>query len=232
MTVRLNKYLRDSGLCSRRKADEFIAKGFVSVDGEVVTDLGTKIDPLVNKVEISSDAEKETDSYRYILLYKPVDYITTKNEYEGKTVFDLVPNIENLTYSGRLDKDSEGLIILSNDGNFIYHVANPDNEKEKEYSVTVDHFISDADLAKMQNGMQIEGKQTKPAVCVRTSKRSYNITLKEGMNRQVRKMAGKVHCNILSLKRIRIGKLTAGKLKPGQWRNLSKEEVADLMRAD
>ena len=130
MTVRLNKYLRDSGLCSRRKADEFIAKGFVSVDGEVVTDLGTKIDPLVNKVEISSDAEKETDSYRYILLYKPVDYITTKNEYEGKTVFDLVPNIENLTYSGRLDKDSEGLIILSNDGNFIYHVANPDNEKE------------------------------------------------------------------------------------------------------
>ena len=132
MTVRLNKYLRDSGLCSRRKADEFIAKGFVSVDGEVVTDLGTKIDPLVNKVDISSDAEKEADSYRYILLYKPVDYITTKNEYEGKTVFDLVPKIENLTYSGRLDKDSEGLIILSNDGNFIYHVAIPDNEKEKE----------------------------------------------------------------------------------------------------
>ena len=232
MTVRLNKFLRDSGLCSRRKADEFIARGYVSVDGKIVTDLGTKIDPLVNKVDISSDAEKETGSYRYILLYKPAGYIATRNEYEGKTVFNLVPEIENLTYSGRLDKDSEGLIILSNDGNFIYHVANPDNEKEKEYSVTVDHFISDPDLSKMQSGMIIEGKQTKPAVCIRTGKRSYNITLKEGMNRQVRKMAGKVHCNIISLKRVRIGKLTAGSLKPGQWRNLSKEEVAELMRAD
>ena len=232
MMVRLNKFLRDSGLCSRRKADEFIAKGFVSVDGEVVTDLGTKIDPHVSKVDISSDAEKETVSYRYILLYKPVGYITTRNEYEGRTVFDLLPKIENLTYSGRLDKDSEGLIILSNDGNFIYHVANPDNEKEKEYSVTVDHFISDTDLSKMQSGMIIEGKQTKPAVCIRTGKRSYNIILKEGMNRQVRKMAGKVHCNIISLQRVRIGKLTAGSLKPGQWRNLSKEEVAELMRAD
>ena len=225
MVVRLNKYLKDKGFCSRRKADDFILKGYVKVDGVVVSELGTKIDDAVNKVEVDPNAEKEKNEYVYILLYKPLDFISSKNEEEGLTVFDIVPKVEGLTYAGRLDKDSEGLIILSNDGSFIYKITNPENEKEKEYEVTLDHDIPEASLNVMRKGVLLDGKMTKPAKVKKLSRNVYTITLTEGINRQVRRMAGKVHFNVVSLRRIRIGSISVGTLKSGEWRNLTKEEI-------
>ena len=225
MVVRLNKYLKDKGFCSRRKADDFILKGYVKVDGVVVSELGTKIDDAVNKVEVDPNAEKEKNEYVYILLYKPLDFISSKNEEEGLTVFDIVPKVEGLTYAGRLDKDSEGLIILSNDGSFIYKITNPENEKEKEYEVTLDHDIPEASLNVMRKGVLLDGKMTKPAKVKKVSRNVYTITLTEGINRQVRRMAGKVHFNVVSLRRIRIGSISVGTLKSGEWRNLTKEEI-------
>lgn len=228
MLVRLNKHLRDSGLCSRRKADEFIQKGYVSVDGKVVKELGFRVDPQSCKISVSPEAHDEKKSFRYILLYKPSGYVATRSSLEGKTIFDLLPDIPGLTYSGRLDKDSEGLIILSDDGEFTYAVASPENNKEKEYLVELDGYISDSDLKKMEEGMLIDGKKTRPARCRRTGKKTYTIVLTEGMNRQVRKMAGKLHFNIVNLKRIRIGQIECGRMRPGEWRDLTSVEIDNL----
>lgn len=228
MEIRLNKYLKDKGLCSRRKADEFIEKGYIKVNGTVVTEMGFKVNDEKDVVEIMPEAYKEKEEYRYILLYKPPGYVTTRSEEEGKNIFELVPNIEGLTYSGRLDKESEGLIILSNDGEFVFSLTYPDFEKEKEYSVEVDRRVEEDKLDYMRKGMKIKGKITKPAIITKTGTYSYDIILTEGMNRQIRIMAEKVKWEVMSLVRFRIKNLYAGKMIPGTWRDLTKEEIEDL----
>lgn len=230
MEIRLNKYLKDKGLCSRRKADEFIEKGYITVNGEVVTELGKRIDDEKDIVAVSQEAYKEKKEFRYILLYKPQGYVTTKSEGEGKNVFDLVPEIEGLTYAGRLDKDSEGLLIFSNDGEFVYGLTYPEFEKEKEYSVEVDREVTEEKLDIMRKGMIIQGKMTKPAVVTKTGKYSYNIILTEGMNRQIRRMARRVDWEVMTLIRFRIKEIRIEKMKAGEWRNLTSNEIESLKR--
>lgn len=230
MEIRLNKYLKDKGLCSRRKADEFIEKGYIKVNGRVVTELGVKIDEEKDIVEILPEAHEEKEKFKYILLYKPVGYVTTKSTVEGKNIFELVPEIEGLTYSGRLDKESEGLIILSNDGEFVFSLAYPDFEKEKEYAVEVDREVDESKLDYMRKGMKIKGKLTKPAVVIKTGTYTYDIILTEGLNHQIRIMAQKVGWEVMSLVRFRIKNIYAGNMKPGTWRELTKEEIDDLKK--
>ena len=230
MLVRLNKYLRDSGLCSRRKADEFIEKGYIKINGAVITDLGSKINPEIDKIEILDGAHQEKSQFRYILLNKPKGYVCSKNDEDGIPVFELVPQIDGLTYAGRLDKESHGLVILSNDGEFVYKVAGAEFGKEKEYLVRVKQELT-ADFIKNQsNGsLIIDGKQVKPAKVKQIGTHVYKIILTEGINRQIRKMAEAMGYNIIDLKRIRIDNITDKDMNSGEWREISADEINKIM---
>lgn len=228
MEIRLNKYLKDKGIASRRKADEFISKGYIRVNGKVVTELGFRVDEDKDKIEISEELNEEKKKYRYIVLNKPAGYVTSKSENEGKSVFSLLPEIEGLTYAGRLDKESKGLLIFSNDGEFIFGITYPEFEKEKEYRVVVDEAVTEEALNKMRKGMMIDGKLTKQAVVEKTGDYSFNIILNEGMNRQIRKMAKRVGYEVIELTRFRIKSILSNDIKIGTWRELTKEEVEDL----
>ena len=222
--IRLNKYLKDLGYGSRRKCEEYIKKGFVKLNGKIVTELATKVIPGKDEIVVSDEILAEKNKFVYILLNKPVGYVTTKSVEEGKTVFELLPDIEGLTYAGRLDKESEGLLVFSNDGEFIYRVASSENEKEKEYLVVCNKEITDGMLHKMRAGMQIDGKKTKPAKVFRVDEKSFRIILTEGINRQIRKMVRKVGAGVEMLKRIRIANIKNNIPEVGKWRYLTEEE--------
>lgn len=227
--VRLNKYLKDMGVCSRRKADEFIANGFIKVNGEVVTELGFKINPDTDKLEVLPGVEEAKAKFRYILLNKPRDYVCSKDKNEGKTIFDILPVVENLTYAGRLDKDSSGLIILSNDGKFVYSIAGQEFEREKEYIVRVNKKVTNNYLYYQKNGLiKLDGKLVKKAHVKQIDDFSYHIILKEGMNRQIRRMAENQGYKVLELTRIRIDSIVDQNLGVGKWRDLTDNEVKDL----
>ena len=180
--VRLNKYLKDQNICSRRKADEFISMGYVLVNNIIITELGTMIDPEVDRVTVSNNLHKVINSFRYILLNKPINYVCSKNRNEGKLIFDLLPQIKDLTYAGRLDKDSHGLIILSNDGRFVYKVAGSEFEVEKEYLVRVDKPITSQFILRHTNSsIRLDGKLLKPAKIHIINQFVYKITLTEGV---------------------------------------------------
>lgn len=217
------------GICSRRSADEFIAKGLVLVNGIVINQLGVKINPEVDKITVLPELVEEIANFRYILLYKPIGYVCTKSHLDGKNIFSLLPDIRNLTYAGRLDKDSHGLIILSNDGKFVYLVAGSEFAKEKEYIVKVNKPITKNYLFWQSNGMiKLDGKLVKKALVKLIDDFTYSITLEEGINRQIRRMAENQGYNVVDLKRIRIGTVTDVNLKPGQWRNLTVNEIETL----
>ena len=231
MLIRLNKYLRDSGLCSRRKADEFIEAGYIQINGEIVTDLGVKLDPEIDKIEILNGAHEAKAKFRYILLNKPKGYVCSKNHEDGIPVFELIPQIDNITYAGRLDKESHGLVILSNDGEFVYRVAGAEFGKEKEYIVRVKQELTPDFIRNQANGSIIlDGKQVKPAKIKQIGTHVYKITLNEGINRQIRKMAEAMGYNVIDLKRIRIDNITDDNLKPGQWREISTDEIKHIMK--
>ena len=222
MKVRLNKHLKDLGIASRRKAEEYITGGYVKVNGKTVTELGTVIDTDTDTV--LCDSLFPTD-YVYLAYHKPAGVVTSRNEDEGKTVFADLPQMDDLAYAGRLDKDSEGLLILSNDGRFVYAAASAENEKEKEYTVFTDQLVMESMLDKMRAGMTIDGKKTKPAQAKRIGERSFTLIITEGMNRQIRKMAQKVGLKVLRLIRTRVHTVGLNNLLPGKWRYLSSEEI-------
>lgn len=227
--IRLNKYLKDMGICSRRKADDFISKGFIKINGEIVTELGFKINPDLDKLEVLPGATEEISQFCYILLNKPRGYVCSKDTNEGKTIFELLPNVNSLAYAGRLDKDSSGLIILSNDGQFVYNVAGSEFEREKEYIVKVNKEISKNYLYYQMNGLiKLDGKLVKKAVVKQIDDFSYHITLKEGMNRQIRRMAENQGYKVLELTRIRIDSVMDNNLGLGEWRDLTDVEIKTL----
>lgn len=228
--VRLNKYLKDQDICSRRKADEFIAKGYIKVNGNVVTELGLKIDPTIDKVELLSGLAEEKSQFRYIVLNKPKGYVCSKSKIDGKPIFELLPNIKDLTYAGRLDKDSHGLVILSSDGKFVYKVFGAEFAKQKEYIVRVNKPVTTAYLASQADGsIVLDGKQLRPAQVKQIGASVYKITLTEGVNRQIRRMAEVCDYRVVDLKRIRIDNITDRGLETGQWRDLSAAEVKQIM---
>ena len=227
--MRLQKFLSSAGFCSRRKAEEYIKDGRVKVNGEVVSVLGTKIDPETDRVEVKGKPVEAKHDLIYIVLNKPRGYVTSCSQKGDKIVLDLI-NIQDRVYPvGRLDKDSTGLLLLTNDGELHNRLSHPSFEHEKEYEVAVFKPISDGALRKMAEGMPMMGTKTRPADVKRISAKAFFIILKEGKNRQIRRMARKIGNQVIRLKRIRISNIKLGNLAEGSWRYLTEKEKQELL---
>ena len=234
--VRLNKYIADCGVCSRRKADELITSGTVRVNGQTVTEMGYKVDTIADTVTVDGQKLSSAEPLVYYLLYKPTGVVSTCEDPQGRrTVLDIIKTNERLYPVGRLDYESSGLLILTNDGDLTHRVTHPSFEIEKEYIATIRGVLSEADLAKLRTGVYIDGKKTHPAETevMMSGKRKSEIrmVIHEGRNRQVRKMVQAVGHEVMMLRRIQFGPLKLGDLKRGMWRLLTAEEVEALKNA-
>jgi pseudouridine synthase len=232
---RLQKILADQGYASRRGAEKLIADGLVKVNGVVVREMGVKADPLIDKIDVDSRSLKELGKGLVVLmLNKPVGFVTTKSEGEGMTVIDLVrrhPKSAELNPVGRLDKDSAGLLLLTNDGLLQYAIVNPQSHLEKEYLVTVTVPALPSQLKRMQEGMTLEGHKLRGCVVEKVDAMNFRIILTEGRNRQIRKMSEKVGLKVSRLQRLRVGPQLLGDLKEGAWRELSAAETSKLRQS-
>lgn len=236
--VRLQKYLADRGIGSRRACEKLIADGRVRVDGNVVTELGTKVVPSAALVLVDGDPVATTEEQRRsILLYKPRGYICSASSRQGKTVYELLGSVEErLVPAGRLDKDSEGLLILSNDGELVSRLTHPRHGHEKAYEVTVQGRVSGNALESLGRSFVLDGYRTRPARVTKLPRQEgggttvLEFVLQEGRNRQIRRMCSDVGLRVMRLARTRIGPITAEGLQPGRWRELSAREVAALSR--
>jgi pseudouridine synthase len=231
--MRLQKYIADCGLASRRKAEELIRAGKVKVNGQIITQLGTKIDPAKDKVFVDGKLLKPKADKIYIKLNKPRGYYSSCVSQRGeRTVLDLVKNVKERLYPvGRLDVASEGLMILTNDGELANRLMHPRYEHEKEYIINVECRITNDELMKLQSGIVIDGEKTRPAKIALIGQKEFRIILKEGKKRQIRKMVEAVGNRVVQLKRIRIKNIHLGELGPGQFKFLSPNEVKDLKLA-
>ncbi len=226
--IRLQKYLSLAGICSRRKGEEYIQTGLVSINGKIVTELGTKIDPEKDLVRFKGKKVKAEEKSIYIAINKPKGYVTSCRQKHEKIVLDLL-GLKNRVYPvGRLDKDSTGLLLLTNDGNLHQRLSHPSFDHEKEYDVSVARPISDEALSRLTKGLTIMGTKTRPANIRRISQKRFCITLKEGRNRQIRRMVEKVGNQVVTLKRTRISNIKLGTLVEGKWRHLTKREKRGL----
>lgn len=234
---RLQKYLANYGLCSRRKAEEHILNGDVKVNGKVVTELGTKVDPSKDEIYFKNEKVKKNDKKIYILLNKPIGYVTTtKDQFNRSTVLDLVKIQEKVLPVGRLDMYTSGALILTNDGDFIYKVTHPKYEIEKTYNVTLKGIITNEEMERLRSGVKIEnyisGKAKVRLLKIDEEKNisRIEITIHEGKNREVRKMCAGVGRKVLALHRSKIENIDVKDLKLGEWRYLSKKEVMQLTK--
>jgi len=226
---RLQKFLSAAGVCSRRKGEELIVAGKVAVNGETVVELGTKIDPDQDRVEVDGKTIQPVHTLIYIVLNKPEDYVTSCSHPGEKVVVDLVDISERVYPVGRLDKDSTGLLLLTNDGRMHHRLAHPSFDHEKEYDVTVARPISNGALKKMSDGLPLMGTKTRPARITRISPRRFRMVLQEGKNRQIRRMVRKVGNEVTRLQRKRFAGIKLGNLPPGKWRHLSPSEKKSLV---
>ena len=232
--IRIQKVIADRGFTSRRKAEELIKNGLVKVNGKVVN-LGDKVLPN-EKIYVNGKEVINQDKKHYIMLNKPRGYVSTvSDELNRKCVLDLVSDVKERIYPiGRLDKDSEGLLLLTNDGNFMNSILHPSKHVEKVYKVTVKPKISEKQLTDLCVGVKIDGFLYVPFK-VNILKEKYDrsvleITLKEGKNRQIRKMCEAVGLKVAKLKRVSIGGLKLGMLKIGEYRELTSEERKNILR--
>ena len=228
--IRLQKFMADSGIASRRKCEELILQGKVQVNGKQITELGTKINPEKDVVEFENKiVNNENKKYVYILLNKPIGYVTTSKDQFGRdTVLDLVKVKERIVPVGRLDMYTSGALILTNDGDFVNKVTHPSHEINKTYNVTV---------KALESGVIIdENYKTKPAIVkiLKIDKEKkisrIQITIHEGKNRQIRKMCKAIDKNVLALHRARIGELTVKNIPLGKWKFLNKQEIEKLIK--
>ncbi|MCP3872530.1 MAG: rRNA pseudouridine synthase [Desulfobacteraceae bacterium] len=231
-SLRLQKYLAHAGLCSRRKAEKYILDGRIKVNNHIIKVLGTKVDPLNDKVFF--DNNEVTFNVKiskiYIALNKPEGYVTSCSQQNAKIILDLV-NIQERVYPiGRLDKDSKGLVLLTNDGDLHNKLSHPSFNHEKEYIVTTTSMISNEALKNMAQGMMIDKKKTRKAKVTRLSKNKFCIILKQGLNRQIRKMVSMTGNKVDTLNRIRMANVKLGNLKQGKWRYLTPKEIKQLTR--
>ena len=226
--IRLQKFLSQAGVCSRRKGEEYIKAGLVRVNNTVVYELGTKIDPLNDRVEFKGKIVTLENNFVYIALNKPKGYVTSCSQPGEKIVLDLIDIPQRIYPIGRLDKDSTGLLILTNDGNLHHRLLHPSFDHEKEYDVTVSSPITDGALKNIAGGLPMMGIKTRPAEIIRISPRRFRIVLKEGKNRQIRRMVRKVGNHVTQLRRLRISNIELDKLKKGTWRYLTEKEIKGL----
>ena len=228
--MRINKYLAHSGVCSRRQADELISQGRVSINEDVVKELGVKVSP-EDIIKLDGKEVKLSKKFVYFLLNKPIGYVSTvKDPHAEKTVLDLVKSEERLYPVGRLDKDSRGIIIITNDGDLTYKLTHPKKDIFKTYEVILDKKPKEVDLKTLIRGIPMDGYLTKRAKIKKMSDYKYQISISEGKNRQVRRMFNYIGCKVVDLKRISIGKIKDNYLPEGKFRKLTKEEI-DYLRS-
>ena len=232
--MRLQKFLANEGVCSRRKAEEHILAGDVKVNGQVVTELGKKVIPEKDKVEFKGKlVELVNEKKVYILLNKPIGYVsTTSDQFGRETVLDLVKVKERVVPVGRLDMYTSGALILTNDGDFVYKVTHPKNEVTKTYTVTLKGQVSNEEIEQLRNGIELDdGFKTSPAKVRRimedkeNNKTRLEIVIHEGKNREVRRMCEAINKKVLALHRSKIGTINLDGLTIGKWRYLKTEEI-------
>ena len=241
MEERLQKYLANNGIASRRKCEEYIQEGRVRVNGKEVKELGIKIDSDSDVIEFDEKVVDKVVKKVYVLLNKPIGYVTTvKDQFDRPTVMDLVKINEKVLPVGRLDMYTSGALILSNDGDFINKVTHPKNEVEKTYTVTVKGIVTDEDVERLKNGVEIQidssdtfktGKAKVKILKTDQEKQisRLQITIHEGKNREVRKMCEAIGKKILALHRRKIGNLDVKNIEIGKWRYLNSKEVEELV---
>lgn len=237
--VRLNKFLADHGIASRRKADQMIDSGEVQVNGRKVFELGIKIDPANDQVKVNGKLVHIKPQPLYFVFNKPRNVVTTTEDPQGRPiVLDYFTKIKQRIFPvGRLDWDTEGLLLMTNDGDFANEIANPQSNISKTYHAKLDGIPSDGQLEKLLRGVSIIGGKVKALHIKRLKKGSdkkdwIQITITEGKNRQVRKMFEKIGFDVVKLKRISIGDLKLGNLKPGDFRPLERKDLEKLFSMD
>ena len=242
--IRLQKYIADCGITSRRKAEELIKQGKVKVNGKVITELGTKINPKKDIILYNNREIKNKEKYVYILLNKPIGYVTTvKDQFNRNSVLDLVKVKERIVPVGRLDMYTSGALILTNDGDFVYKVTHPKHEIDKTYTVTIKGIVTNEEVEKLRKGVKIEEKQdlgnletyiTKPAkvkilkIDKEKNQSRLEIIIHEGKNRQVRKMCEAINHKVLALHRSEIAGIGVKDIELGKWRYLKDNEIKQL----
>lgn len=225
--MRLNKFIAQAGVCSRRKADELISNGQIKVNGKIIKELGTVIDESKDDIYIGKRKLDLAAQKVYYAMNKPVGYITSATSAQGKSVMELLKGIKERIYPvGRLDKDSRGLIILTDDGDFAYQLTQAKFGCEKEYEVALDRPLAVKDKKAFERGLELEGKKLNPVEVVSgLYGNKVNLILTEGVNRQIRRMAEKQGYEVKDLKRVRIGKLKLGNLKEGGYIRICPQDV-------
>ena len=232
MEMRLQKFLAEAGVASRRKAEELIVMGKVQVNGKVITELGTKVEPQKDIV-FYENKKVQLKNFIYIMLHKPEGYVTTvKDQFQRPTVMDLLNISERVYPVGRLDYDTSGLLLLTNDGDLTYHLTHPKHNIEKTYEAKLFGIPSEADIARFQRGIVIDGKQPAKLEILQKDKKyaTVHIVIHEGRNRQVRKMCDAIQHPVLKLKRIATGTLFLKDLPKGSYRYLTQKEIDYLKK--
>jgi 23S rRNA pseudouridine2605 synthase len=228
--MRIQKYLSEQGIASRRKAEELIRRGLVSVNGKVVREMGVQIDPAKDKVGVLPYGEAELGSKSAIMVNKPRGVVSSRIRKEGKTIYDLLPQFSKLDIIGRLDKASDGLLLLSNDGVLARVVTGDHHGVEKEYEVTVREATNAGRLKSLEQGVGLEDGPTLPCRTEFIGPTKFRIILREGRKHQIRRMCEYLHLTVVSLKRLRIGPLLLGSLKHGEFRELTRDEILALKK--
>lgn len=232
--IRLQKYLAECGIASRRKSEDLIAAGKVKVNGKTAS-IGDKVDPKRDKVTVSGKRVKAVNKSVYLMLNKPRGFITTmKDERDRKCVSELVEDVNVRVYPvGRLDRESEGLLLMTNDGDFANALTHPSKHVPKTYRVTIRPEITKEQITKFSNGIEIDGQMTLPAdikvIDAEENRTVVEVTIYEGRNRQIRKMFEALGIEVARLKRTKVGNLKLGMLKQGSYRELTASEIESLM---
>lgn len=233
--IRLQKYLAEAGIASRRKCEEYITDGRIKVNGKIINELGTKVSPEKDEIYFDDKKIENKEELVYILLNKPIGYVTTaKDQFNRDTVMNLIKIKERVVPVGRLDMYTSGALLLSNDGNFVYKITHPKHEINKTYTVTLKGIVTKEDVEKLEKGVDIGGYTTKPAKVkilktdIEKNISRLEITIHEGKNRQVRKMCEAIGKKVQALHRTKIGNISVKTLKIGQWRYLTKKEIEEL----
>ncbi|MBT8346494.1 MAG: rRNA pseudouridine synthase [Desulfofustis sp.] len=234
-TIRLHKYLAECGIASRRKAEQLISQGDVSVDGKTITEMGFKLDPVQQKVLFRGELVVPKKTHTYILLNKPKGYVTTMSDPQGRPIVtSLLKDIEVRVFPvGRLDIDTEGALLLTDDGDLAHKILHPRHESTKTYEALVKGFVNQGNIRKLEQGIEIDGRKTWPATISKVKKQGAAcrlvISIHEGRKRQIRKMFSAIGHPVINLKRIAYGKLQLGSLKSGAYRILTSEEIKKVL---
>ncbi len=229
--MRLQKFIAKSGIASRRKAEELIKNGKIKVNDRIITEMGVKIDPQRDIIKYNNKRLSIENEKKYIILNKPEGYITTVSDQFGRpTVMDLIKDIKERVYPvGRLDYNTSGLLLLTNDGNLTHKITHPKSQIKKTYIAKIKGIISNSKMNRFKNGIDIGGYITAPAQIKLINKKNgcsiVKIIIHEGKNRQIRRMMDKIGHPVLELKRVAIGKITLDNLPKGQWRYLTESEI-------